>query len=87
MRTIDQVLAEKLSSWYLGEWPIGNLFLCIIALVLAVILCGAIGLEREKRGRSAGFRTHLLVGLGACIIMIISIYGFPFIKIGDVYYT
>ena len=81
MRTIDQVLAEKLSSWYLGEWPIGNLFLCIIALVLAVILCGAVGLEREKRGRTAGLRTHLLVGLGSCIIMIISIYGFPFIKI------
>ncbi|MDD2209671.1 MAG: MgtC/SapB family protein, partial [Bacilli bacterium] len=33
--------------------------------------------EREKRGRSAGLRTHLLVGVGSCIIMIISIYGFP----------
>ena len=77
MRTIDQVLAEKLNNWYVGEWPLGNFFLCIIALILSVILCGAIGLEREKRGRSAGFRTHLLVGLGSCVIMIISIYGFP----------
>ncbi len=83
MRTIDQVLAEKLSSWYVGEWPLGNLFLCIIALVLSVVLCGAIGLERERRGRSAGFRTHLLVGLGSCIIMIISIYGFPVINVGE----
>lgn len=83
MRTIDQVIAEKLGSWYIGEWPIGNFFLCIIALVLSVILCGAIGYEREKRGRSAGLRTHLLVGVGSCIIMIISIYGFPFIKIDD----
>lgn len=85
MRTIDQVLAEKLSSWYLGEWPIGNLFLCVIALALSVLLCGAIGLERERRGRTAGFRTHLLVGLGSCIIMIVSIYGFPNIKVGENY--
>ena len=83
MRTIDQVLAEKLGNWYIGEWPIGNLFLCVIAILLSIILCGAIGLEREKKGRTAGLRTHLLVGLGSCIIMIISIYGFPAIYVGD----
>ena len=81
MKTIDQVIAEKLGDWYIGEWPIGNLVLCAIALILCVILCGAIGYEREKRGRTAGLRTHLLVGLGSCMIMIISIYGFPAIKI------
>ena len=46
-------------------------------MFLSVILCGAVGIEREYRGRSAGLRTHLLVGFGSCIIMIISIYGFP----------
>ena len=77
MVTIDQIIAEKLSNWYIGEWPIGNLMLCIISLVFSVVLCGAIGFERERRGRSAGLRTHLLVGVGSCIIMIVSIYGFP----------
>ena len=77
MKTIDQVLAAKLASWYVGDWPLGNLMLCIIAILLCVILSGAIGLERQKRGRNAGLRTHLLVGVGSCIIMIISIYGFP----------
>lgn len=77
MTTLDQVIAEKLGNWYIGEWPIGNFILCSIALVLAVILCGAVGLERERRGRSAGLRTHLLVGIGSCILMIVSIYGFP----------
>lgn len=48
MTTLDQVIAEKLGNWYIGEWPIGNFILCIIALVLAVILCGAVGLERER---------------------------------------
>ena len=77
MVTIDQIIAEKIGSWMIGEWPVGNLLLCVIALVLSVLLCGAIGIEREKRGRSAGLRTHLLVGVGSCLIMIISIYGFP----------
>lgn len=75
----DQKLIEYLNNWTIGEkaWPIGNLLLCVIALVLCVILIGLIGIERERRGRSAGLRTHLLVGVGSTIIMIISIYGFP----------
>ena len=77
MTTVDQFLAEKLNSWVINDFPIGNLFLCVIAILLCVLLTGFVGLEREKRGRSAGLRTHLLVGLGSCIIMIISIYGFP----------
>lgn len=77
MTTIDQVIAEKISSWVVDGWPLGNLLLCVIALVLSVILCGIIGIERERRGRSAGLRTHLLVGVGSCMLMIISIYGFP----------
>ena len=77
MVTIDQIIAEKLGSWYVGEWPVGNFFLCLIALILSMILCGLIGLERESRGRTAGLRTHLLVGVGSCLVMIISIYGFP----------
>ena len=75
--TLDQKLAELLNNWQVNGWPVGNLILVLIALVLSVILCGAIGIEREWRGRNAGLRTHLLVGVGSCIIMIISIYGFP----------
>ena len=75
--TFDQKLAELLNNWTINGWPIGNLFLVTIAIILSVVLCGIIGIEREKRGRSAGLRTHLLVGVGSCIIMIISIYGFP----------
>ena len=79
LTTIDQKIAVLFNDNFGlgGDWPWGNLILCIIALVLSVILCGIVGLEREKRGRSAGLRTHLLVGVGSAIIMIISIYGFP----------
>ena len=79
--TIDQVIANIIGGWTINingvEWPFGNLLLCAIALVLSLGLCSVIGIERERRGRSAGLRTHLLVGVGSCIIMIISIYGFP----------
>ncbi len=87
MVTIDQIIAQKLNEWVVGEWPIGNMVACIIALLLSIILCGAIGIERERRGRSAGLRTHLLVGVGSCMVMIISIYGFPLIKIEGVTWT
>lgn len=78
MTTIDQkiveIIQEKLTF---NGWPVGNIVLMALAIILCVALCGFIGYEREKRGRSAGLRTHLLVGVGSCIIMIISIYGFP----------
>ena len=79
MITFDQKIVEFFNNWTVGDdkWPIGNLFLCLIALLLTVALVGVIGIERERRGRSAGLRTHLLVGVGSTIIMIISIYGFP----------
>lgn len=42
-------------------------------LVLALILGGLIGLERETGGKPAGMRTHALVCLGSALFMIISI--------------
>lgn len=45
-------------------------------LVLALGLSSVIGLEREIRHKSAGMRTHALVGLGAALFMLVSTYGF-----------
>lgn len=45
-------------------------------IIIATILCGVIGLEREFKNHPAGFRTHLLVGIGSCLMMILSLYGF-----------
>lgn len=47
-----------------------------LRLLLALVLCGIIGLERETRGQVAGLRTHILVGLGAALFTLISAYGF-----------
>jgi putative Mg2+ transporter-C (MgtC) family protein len=36
-------------------------------LALVVVLAGALGLERERRGKAAGLRTHILVALGSAV--------------------
>ncbi len=51
----------------------------VLRLLVTVALCGAIGFERETRDQSAGFRTHILLGLGAALFTLVSAYGFaPF---------
>lgn len=44
----------------------------IIRLVVAAVLGGVVGLERQQRHKSAGLRTHILVSLGSCLVMILS---------------
>jgi len=44
-----------------------------IRLVLAAVLGGVIGLERQMRNKSAGVRTHMMVALGAAVFSIVSI--------------
>ena len=45
-----------------------------VRLVLAVICGGAIGMEREYKRRPAGFRTHILICLGAVVTTLTSQY-------------
>jgi putative Mg2+ transporter-C (MgtC) family protein len=59
-----------LTGWANGlQWPLEPL----IRLTLAAVLGGLVGLEREVRGRQAGFRTNILVALGCCLAMVVSI--------------
>jgi len=55
---------------------VGNDAEMLLRLGLAMVLCSCIGLEREIRSKSAGLRTHALVGLGAAVAMMVSKYGF-----------
>ncbi|HEV7298503.1 MAG TPA: MgtC/SapB family protein [Tepidisphaeraceae bacterium] len=43
-------------------------------LIFAMLCGGVIGIERQLRGREAGFRTHALVCLGSALVMIVSIH-------------
>jgi putative Mg2+ transporter-C (MgtC) family protein len=53
-----------------GQWAL------LLPALLALVLSALIGIEREVRAKSAGLRTHTLVGLGAAVFMIVSKYGF-----------
>lgn len=48
----------------------------ILRLVIAALLGGFVGFERERLNWAAGLRTHMLVCLGAALIMIVSQYAF-----------
>lgn len=51
-----------------------------IRLLLSVVLSGLIGLERQMHRRTAGLRTHILVSMGSCLIMLTSLYVFDIYK-------
>ena len=48
----------------------------LIRLLLASAFGGLIGLERERKDWAAGLRTHMMVSVGSCLIMIVSSFGF-----------
>lgn len=48
----------------------------LLAILLSVVLGFLIGLERKTRAKEAGVRTHTIVCFGACLLMVISKYGF-----------
>lgn len=58
------------NPWLIDEWHI------LLRLLLAMLLGGLVGLERERSNHAAGLRTHILVCLGSALIMMLSIYGF-----------
>ena len=48
----------------------------LLRIVLAALCGGAVGFERERRLKSAGIRTHIIVALSAALMMVVSKYGF-----------
>jgi len=48
----------------------------VLRLLLATALGASIGFQRERAGKSAGLRTHILICVGAALFTVASIYGF-----------
>jgi putative Mg2+ transporter-C (MgtC) family protein len=63
-------------SQFLSAEPEGQTLLQLSELGLALLLSAIIGLEREFKLKSAGLRTHALVGVASALILLISKYGF-----------
>ena len=47
-----------------------------LRLLLAAVLGGVIGIQREKAGKPAGLRTHVLICLGSALFTVVSVLGF-----------
>jgi putative Mg2+ transporter-C (MgtC) family protein len=48
----------------------------VLRFLTAVLLAGAVGVEREVSGQPAGLRTHITVGIGAALFGLLSVHGF-----------
>lgn len=48
----------------------------LLRIAMAMVCGGLVGLEREKRLKNAGLRTHIIVAIASCLMMIVSKYGF-----------
>lgn len=53
----------------------GHLAIVLLRTVMAVVLGGIVGMQREKVGKPAGLRTHMLVSLGTAVVVLACISG------------
>ena len=60
-----------------------NMVSILLRVLLAIIAGGIIGLERGMKNRAAGFRTYILVCLGACVVMMTNQYVYQVFGTGD----
>ena len=62
-------------DWYIFQFNSEFLLTVLTRILLSCVLGGIIGFEREQsRNKPAGFRTHILVCLGSCLVMLIAEY-------------
>lgn len=51
-----------------------------VSLTACFILCSLLGVERQIHHKNAGVKTHVLVGVGACLFTLVSAYGFAHLE-------
>ena len=65
-RIVDTVLAE-----FSDATDVEQITRILTRLLLAAMLGGVLGYERERRGKAAGIRTHMLVAMGAALFVLV----------------
>src|SRR5262249_12694840 len=60
-------------QWFIGLNDLDQVGRIAVRLSVAVLLGAALGYEREREGKAAGLRTHMLVSLGAALFMTVAI--------------
>ncbi len=71
------MLLSSFNTWdqLVRDWAagLGYPLESVLRLFLSAVFGGLVGLEREVRGRQAGFRTYILVCLGSALVMLVSV--------------
>lgn len=66
----DTILAT-LQSEFSDALDVERLTRILVRLLLAAVLGGVLGYERESQGKAAGVRTHMLVAMGAALFVLV----------------
>ncbi len=62
------------AQWIWEIEPVREILDAFLRILLAALLSGIIGYEREHSHRPAGFRTHILVAIGSTLVMLTAVY-------------
>ena len=66
---------QQISSTFVAEFSdlkdVSEITTLVIRLLMAAILGGILGFEREQRGKAAGLKTHMLVAIGSALFVLI----------------
>jgi putative Mg2+ transporter-C (MgtC) family protein len=65
------VVMQTLASEFSDLPDLEQLTRIVVRLLLAALLGGLLGWERESKGKAAGLRTHMLVAIGAAVFVMI----------------
>ncbi|WP_422012864.1 MgtC/SapB family protein [Roseateles sp.] len=64
-------ITETLKSEFSDATDLEHATRIVIRLLLAALLGGLLGYERERKGKAAGMRTHMLVSMGAALFVLV----------------
>jgi putative Mg2+ transporter-C (MgtC) family protein len=68
--TAEQIF-ETLRAEFSDVPDVAQITRLIVRLVLAAVLGGILGYEREQKGKAAGIRTHMLVAIGSALFVLV----------------
>jgi putative Mg2+ transporter-C (MgtC) family protein len=71
MESFWQDMARGAASEFSDLVDVEQVAQLVVRLLLAVLLGGVLGLERELHGKAAGVRTHMLLALGAALFVLV----------------
>lgn len=68
-----QTIADTLAAEFSDVPDAQQLTRLLVRLLLAALLGGLLGLQRERHGKAAGVRTHMLVAVGAALFVLVPV--------------